>query len=109
MSLRNSYFTLYHQLSQAFKMDVGNEPRPRSPEKHLFLTLKVDFSKLKNLAPRSKLVILKLNPKKLATFTDKPDDEPMDSSEEEEPEKEEPPLEDRTSGHPSHPHTLTNI
>lgn len=90
-------------------MDVSNKLRPRSPEKHLFLTLKVDFSKLKNLAPRSKIIVLKLDPKKLAAFAETPDDEPMESSEEEEPEKEEPPLEERTSGHPSHPHTSTNI
>lgn len=80
-------------------MTATIEPQPRSPEKHLFVTLKVDFSKLKDVASPSKLVTFKLNPEKLAAFTDDTeDDESTDSpeEEEEEPEKEEPPLEDRT-------------
>ncbi|QDS68232.1 hypothetical protein FKW77_010595 [Venturia effusa] len=72
-------------------MAAANGIQPCSPVKHLFLTLKVDFNKLRNWAPRSKLVTLKLNPKNLATFVDKPEDEPIADSEEE---KEEPPLED---------------
>ncbi|KAE9983090.1 hypothetical protein EG328_010327 [Venturia inaequalis] len=78
-------------------MTATIEPQPRSPEKHLFVTLKVDFSKLKDVASPSKLVTFKLNPEKLAAFTDDTeDDESTDSpeEEEEEPEKEEPPLED---------------
>lgn len=89
-------------------MAATNGPRPHSPEKHLFLTLKVDFSKLKNSAPHSKVVTLKLGPEKLATFKDESEDESMESSEEEEPEKEEPPLEDRMIGHRSLPHASTN-
>ncbi|TLD25964.1 hypothetical protein E2P81_ATG09621 [Venturia nashicola] len=67
----------------------------RSPEKHLFLTLKVDFGKIKNFEPRSKLTILELEREKLAAFAGEPEDEPMvKSSEEEEQEKEDTPLED---------------
>lgn len=86
-------------------MEATNGLRPLSLEKHLFLTLKVDFSKLKDVAPRTKVVILKLGPEKLAAFANEPEDDIMvESAEGEELEEAEPPLEDCTSNPPSLPH-----
>lgn len=96
------------QFFTSIKMASADGLRPRSPVKHLFLTLKVDFSKLKDFTPRTKLVTLKIDPEKLATFVDNSEDESMEASEEEQQEKEEPPLEDRTAYHLSPLYALTN-